>query len=102
MSRRLSDLLDEKPRRAWLKGWPARIALIAALLLLGAFLLSSLKPQGNGSALVKAAVLRNPTLDRGITFGEYLDRKHISGASYMAADLARRPPRRSNAGSSTC
>jgi hypothetical protein len=64
--------------------------LVVALLLGGAFLLwSSLKPHGQGAAPVKAAVLRNATLDRGITFGQYLTRNHFSRDPYTAAALAR-------------
>ena len=89
LSRRLSDLLDEKPPRAWSKARPGRIASSAALLVLGAFLLLALKPLLDGSAPVKAAELRNATLDRDISFGQYLDRKHMSRESYTAPLLAR-------------
>ena len=89
LSRRLSDLLDEKPRRRWWNARPAGITAIAALLLVGAFLLLTLKPHLFGSAPVKAAELRNPTLDRNISFGQYLDRKHVSRESYTPALLAR-------------
>jgi hypothetical protein len=71
--------------------WPARTAFVVVLLLVGAFLLwSSLKPHGQGTAPVRAAALRNPTLDRGITFGQYLTRKHFSRDPYTAGALARR------------
>jgi hypothetical protein len=90
LSRRLSDLLGEKPRRTSWKAWPARTASIVALLFVGAFVLwFSLKPHGQGAPPVKAAVLRNPTLDRGITFGQYLTRNHLSRDPYTAASLAR-------------
>jgi len=89
LSQRLSALLGEKPRRAPWKAWPPRTALMAALLIVGAFVLwSSLKPHGEGAA-VRAAALRNPTVDR-VTFGQYLTRSHLSRDPYTTGALARR------------
>jgi hypothetical protein len=89
LTRRLRDLLGVKPpRRPW-KARPVWVALpIAMLLGVGLLLWPSLKPQGAPST--KAAALKNLTLDRNISFGQYLDRKELSRASYGAAQLQRR------------
>jgi len=89
LARRLRVLLDEKPPRrlpgARLIGALAAVAVVAAAFLV---LWPSLKPQN--APATKAARLSHLTLDRDMTFGQYLDRKALPRASYGPATLARR------------
>jgi hypothetical protein len=64
------------------------LGFIATLLGVVFLLWPSLKPQG--APPTKAAALSNLTLDRDITFAQYLDRKALSREPYQAADLSRR------------
>jgi len=89
LARRLRVLLREKPPRrlpgARLIGAVAAVVLLAAaVLVLGPLL----KPQD--APATKAARLSNLTLDRDISFGQYLDRKELSRKPYEPAVLARR------------
>jgi hypothetical protein len=90
LARRLRVLLGEKPPRRW----PAAarvVGLAAAIAALGvaAFALwPSSKP--HDAPATKAARLSNLTLDRDVTFGQYLDRKDLPRTPYPAAQLARR------------
>jgi len=89
LARRLRVLLREKPPRrlpgARLIGAVAAVVLVAAaVLVLGPLL----KPQD--APATKAARLSNLTLDRDISFGQYLDRKELSRKPYEPAVLARR------------
>ena len=89
LARRLRVLLREKPPRrlpgARAVGAVAAIVLVAAaVLVLGPLL----KPQD--APATKAARLSNLTLDRDISFGQYLDRKELSRKPYEPAVLARR------------
>jgi hypothetical protein len=102
LARRLRVLLGEKPRRwrpgARLIGLGLAIAVVAGLFALW----PSIKPQDApatkaarpieppAAPATKAARLSNLTLDRDITFGQYLDRKEFSRKPYTAALLARR------------
>jgi hypothetical protein len=83
LTRRLRELLGEKPPgRSW-KGWPVRTGLVIVALLIAVIALRlALESPGPEAPLTKAAALLNPTLDRNISFGQYLDRKEISRASY--------------------
>jgi hypothetical protein len=88
LARRLRVLLGEKPRR-WRRGARAIGVGLAIAVIGGLFALwPSIKPQGGPAT--KAARLSNLTLDRDITFGQYLDRKELSHEPYSAALLARR------------
>jgi TIR domain len=89
LARRLRVLLREKPPRrlpgARAVGAVAAVVLVAAaVLVLGPLL----KPQD--APATKAARLSNLTLDRDISFGQYLDRKELSRKPYEPAVLARR------------
>jgi TIR domain len=89
LARRLRVLLREKPPRrlpgARAVGAVAAIMLVAvAVLVLGPLL----KPQD--APATQAASLSNLTLDRNVTFGQYLDRKATSRKPYEPAMLARR------------
>ena len=89
LARRLRVLLREKPPRrlpgARLIGAVAAVVLVAAaVLVLGPLL----KPQD--APATKAASLSHLTLDRNVTFGQYLDRKATSRKPYEPAMLARR------------
>jgi hypothetical protein len=88
LARRLRVLLGEKPRR-WRPGVRV-IGIGLAIAVVGALvaLWPSIKPQG--APPTKAARLSNLTLDRDITFAQYLDRKELSRKPYSAALLARR------------
>jgi hypothetical protein len=102
LARRLRVLLGEKPQRrrpgARLIGIGLAIAVVAGLVALW----PSIKPKDTPAPkatrstsltpdpVTKAARLSNLTLDRDITFGQYLDRKQISRKPYTAAVLARR------------
>jgi hypothetical protein len=103
LARRLRVLLGERPQRrrpgARLIGIGLAIAVVAGLVALWPSIrpqdppskparLSSTKPQDPPAT--KAARLSKLTLDRDITFGQYLDRKQISRKPYRAAVLARR------------
>jgi hypothetical protein len=89
LTRRLRELIGEKPRRLPGAGWPIRAAVSIAILLGGLLVLwPAVKPQG--APPKKAAALSKPTLDRNITFGQYLDRKELARGSYQAAQLGRR------------
>jgi hypothetical protein len=88
LAARLRVLLGEKPRR-WRPG--ARVIGIGLAIAVvgGLFALWPLiKP--HGAPATKAARLSNLTLDRDITFGQYLDRKELSRKPYSASLLARR------------
>jgi TIR domain len=88
LARRLRVLLGEKPRR-WRPG--ARVIGIGLALAVVAGLFAlwpSIKPQD--APATKAARLSNLTLDRDITFGQYLDRKALPRKPYEPPDLARR------------
>jgi hypothetical protein len=89
LARRLRVLLDEKPPRR-LPGARLIGALVAVAVIAGAYLVlwPSLKPQD--APATKAARLSNLTLDRDITFGQYLDRKELSRQPYRPAKLAQR------------
>ena len=89
LARRLRVLLDEKPPRR-LPGARLIGALVAVAVVAAAFLVlwPALKPQD--APATKAARLSNLTLDRDVTFGQYLDRKGLSRQPYGPAQLARR------------
>jgi hypothetical protein len=91
LTQRLRELLGEKPpRRRW-KAAPVRAGLaIAVVLGVGALLWASLKPQGSEAPPTKAAKLSGLTLDRHVSFGQYLDRKALTKAPYSTTQLARR------------
>jgi hypothetical protein len=91
LAQRLRELLGEKPPgRSW-KGWPLRAGLVIAVLLIAVVALRlALESGGPEPSRTKAATLSNPTLDRNISFGQYLDRKEISRVPYQAAELRRR------------
>jgi hypothetical protein len=84
---------DEPPRRRdALLGGARSVATIVAFVgtLLGVvFLLwPSLKPEG--PTQTESVTLDRPTLDRNVTFGQYLDRIEESRAPYRPDTLARR------------
>jgi hypothetical protein len=102
LARRLRVLLGEK-RRRWRPGARAIGIGLAVAVLGGLFALwPSIKPHdapapkaarpGNVTPdpATKAARLRGLTLDRDITFGQYLDRKGFPRAPYTRPQLARR------------
>jgi len=103
LARRLRVLLGEKPRRwrpgARVIGIGLAVAVVGGLLALW----PSIKPQGvpatkaarpthqpQGVPATKAARLTHLSLDRDITFGQYLDRKELSRKPYTASVLGRR------------
>jgi hypothetical protein len=89
LTRRLRELLGEKPPRRWLRSAAVRRGLAtAAVLAVGLLLWFALKPQGNEAPATRQASLANPTLEH-ISFGQYLDRKEIDRASYQPAVLRR-------------
>jgi hypothetical protein len=65
----------------------AALGFVATLLGVVFLLWPSVKPKGPPP--VRAAALSNPTLDRDISFGQYLDRKALSRAPYRPAELRR-------------
>jgi hypothetical protein len=89
LTRRVRDLLGEKPRRRWRMGRPLLGAAAIAIVLGGSLLLLPAL-RSEGTPPTKAAMLSRPTLDRRISFGQYLDRKELSRGSYGAAELGRR------------
>jgi len=88
LARRLRVLLGENPRRwrpgARVIGIGLAVAVVGGLLALW----PSIKPQGVPAT--KAARLTHLSLDRDITFGQYLDRKELSRKPYTASVLGRR------------
>jgi hypothetical protein len=88
LTERVRVLLGERPPRRR----PGTGVLLAGALIavVGIFLMlwPSLKPEA--APATKAAQLSNPTLDRDITFGQYLDRKELPRRPYSNAVLARR------------
>jgi hypothetical protein len=88
LTRRLRVLLGEKaPHRrpgARVVGTGLVVALVGTFVILW----PSLKP--HDAPTTKAARLSNPTLDRDVNFGQYLDRKELSRKPYQDAQLARR------------
>lgn len=88
LARRLRVLLGEKPRR-WRPGGRIIGIGLAIAVVGGLFALwPSIKPRD--APATKAARLSNLTLDRDITFGQYLDRKELPRAPYQPPQLARR------------
>jgi hypothetical protein len=88
LTERVRVLLGDRRQRTWPA---ARLAAAGALIaVLGVFLMlwPSLEP--NDPPATQAARLSNPTLDRDISFGQYLDRKALPRAPYQSAQLARR------------
>jgi hypothetical protein len=101
LARRLRELLGEKPPR-WRPGARA-IGIAFAIAMIGGLvaLWPSIKPQDapapkaarlkpQDAPATKAARLSHLTLDRDITFGQYLDRKQLSRKPYQPPTLARR------------
>jgi hypothetical protein len=89
LTRRLRVLLGEGPPRRWPAG--SRLAgagLVIAVIGIFFMLWPSLRP--DDTPATKAARLSNPTLDRNISFGQYLDRKKLSRKPYQPEQLARR------------
>jgi hypothetical protein len=89
LTRRLRVLLGKGPPRRWPAG--SRLAgagLVIAVIGIFFMLWPSLRP--DDTPATKAARLSNPTLDRNISFGQYLDRKKLSRKPYQAPQLARR------------
>jgi hypothetical protein len=89
LARRLRVLLREKPRRrlpgARLVGAVAAVVVVATALFA---LWPLIKP--DDAPATKAASLSNLTLDRDVSFGQYLDRKGMTRKPYGPAELARR------------
>jgi hypothetical protein len=91
LTQRLRDLVGEKPHGPWWKAWPVRAGIVVAALVGAALLLwAAFGSHGDQGPTTKAAKLSDPTVDRNISFGQYLDRKGFSKAPYPAARLARR------------
>jgi TIR domain len=88
LTERVRVLLGAKRPRARpgtrLTGAGALIAVVGVLFMLW----PSLMPEG--APATKAAKLSNPTLDRDISFGQYLDRKALPRRPYPSAQLAQR------------
>ena len=89
LTRRVRDLLGEKPRRRSRVGRPILWAAAIAIVLGGSLVLVLPALRSEGTPATRAASLSNPTLDRNISFGQYLDRKELSRGSYRPAALAR-------------
>ena len=77
LARRLRVLLDEKPPRR-LPGARLIGALVAVAVVAAAFLVLWPASRPQDAPATKAARLSNLTLDRDVTFGQYLDRKEYS------------------------
>jgi hypothetical protein len=91
LTQRLRDLVGEKPRGPWWRAWPVRAGLgVAAALAVALLLWAAFGSHGEQAPPTKAAKLSGATLDRNVSFGQYLDRKELSKAPYPAAQLARR------------
>jgi hypothetical protein len=91
LTRRVRELLGETPPRRLWKSRPVRAALATATALaVGLLLWLALQPNGDQAPATRQASLRNPTLERDISFGQYLDRKAIDHTSYQPAQLRRR------------
>jgi hypothetical protein len=91
LTRRLRELVGEKPPGPWWKAWPVRAGLVVAATLGIALLVwAALGSHGEQAPPTKAAKLSDLTLDRNISFGQYLKRKELSQAPYTAAQLGRR------------
>jgi len=70
------------------RGAAGAVGFVATLLGVIFVLWPSLKPEGPPPA--KSATLTNATVDRNLTFGQYLDRIEQSRSSYQPADLRKR------------
>jgi hypothetical protein len=88
LTRRVRDLLGEKPRRRSRMGRPILAAAAIAVVLGGSLLLLPAL-RSDGTPPTRAATLSKPTLDRDVSFGQYLDRKELSRGSYRPAELGR-------------
>ena len=91
LTRRLREVLGEKPPRRLWKAAPVRAALVIAVVVgVAVALWASLKPQGSQAPSTKKASLSNAAVDRSMTFNQYLKRMQLSASPYQPGELQRR------------